>query len=113
MFWARMRWDRAAVFVHPSWADSFPYAVLEAMAMGLPIVATDVGGVGEAIEHDVTGVLVPPGDTGALGEAIVSLLLHPARAAAVGVAARARVRQRFTCDRMVDQTVDVYREVLA
>ena len=105
--------DRAAVFVHPSWADSFPYAVLEAMAMGLPIVATDVGGVGEAIEHDVSGVLVPPGDTGALGEAIVSLLLHPARAAAVGVAARARVRQRFTCDRMVDETVDVYREVLA
>ncbi len=47
------------IFVSPSWAESFPYSVLEAMAVGAPIVATDVGGVSEAIEDQVTGVWSP------------------------------------------------------
>jgi len=50
------------VFVHPSWAESFPYVILEAMSLARPIVASDVGGVGEALLDGESGVLVPPRD---------------------------------------------------
>jgi glycosyltransferase involved in cell wall biosynthesis len=102
----------AAVFVHPSWADSFPYSILEAMSLGLPIVASDVGGIGEAIEHGSSGVLARPRDAAGLGLAVSSLLADPDRAAALGTAARARVETCFTVDRMVEGILAVYRELL-
>ena len=101
---------RADVFVSASWAESFPYNVLEAMAAGVPIVATDVGGTAEAIEHDVTGLLVPPRDPGALGAAIIELLSNRERAARLAACARARQRSLFTVDRMIDRTLQVYAE---
>ncbi len=99
------------MFVHPSWAESFPYAILEAMALALPIVASDVGGIGEAITHGVSGLLVPPADATALAGAIASLLADPARAGRFGALARQEVERRFTVDRMVDGVLAVYDEV--
>ena len=89
----------ADLFMAPSWSESFPYANLEAMALGMPIVATDVGGVGEAIEHGVSGFLVPPRQTAPLVEAINLLLVEPARAAALGAAALRRLQYQILLSR--------------
>ena len=98
----------ADLFVSPSWSESFPYAVLEAMAVGLPTVATDVGGTGEAVADGVTGQLVPPRDAGELAIAIADLLSEEAMLRAMGEAARRRHLERFTVQRMVENTLAVY-----
>jgi glycosyltransferase involved in cell wall biosynthesis len=101
----------ADVFVQPGWSESFPYSLLEAMGMGMPIVATDVGGVGEAIEDQVTGRLVPPHDPEAIAAAVGDLLADRERAATLVAAARERMMTRFRLGRMVDETLAVYREL--
>ncbi len=68
-------------------SEGFPYVVIEAMASGLPVVATDVGGVAEAVGE--AGVLVPPRDSAAVAAACVRLLAHPDERRALGAAARA------------------------
>lgn len=99
------------VFVGPSWAESFPYSILEAMAARLPIVATDVGGVGEAIEDEVTGLLVPARDPSSLGAALARILADEDLAARLATAAWTRLRERFSLDRMIERTLVVYSEL--
>lgn len=101
----------ADVFVHPSMAESFPYVILEAMAAGCAIVASDVGGIGEAIVDGESGLLVPAGAAPALAQALIALLDDPRRRLHVGEAARRRVEQRFTREAMIDRLVDVYHEI--
>lgn len=100
------------LFVSASWAESFPYNILEAMAASLPVVATDVGGTSEAVVDGVTGTLVPPRDPHALAEAVSGLLDDPARRESLGLAGRARQLELFTLDRMIDETIDVYRALV-
>ncbi len=90
--------DLFAMISEPS---GCPNASLEAMAEGLAVVATDVGGAREQIAHGETGFLVGRGDAEALGDAIASLALQPERRAAVGAAAHARIRALFSVERMV------------
>ncbi len=99
------------VYVQPGWSESFPYSVLEAMSLAAPIVATDVGGVGEAIEDGVTGRLVASKDPSALARAALDLLANRQAARRLGAAARERMMSRFRLYQMVDGTLDVYREV--
>jgi glycosyltransferase involved in cell wall biosynthesis len=99
------------VFVSAGWSESFPYAILEAMSLARPIVATDVGGVGEAIEDGVTGRLVEPRSAAALAAGIADVLEDRRRAEALGEAARERMLARFTFDRMLAGTRSVYAEV--
>jgi glycosyltransferase involved in cell wall biosynthesis len=101
----------ADVFVSASWAESFPYNVLEAMAVGLPVVGTDVGGTAEAVAHGETGIVIPPRDPQALAGAIRALLDDPPRRRALGRAGRRRVEERFTLDRMLEGTIEAYRGV--
>ena len=96
------------LLVNPSWAESFPLSTLEAMQAGLPVVISDVGGAAEAIVNGESGVLVPPRDAAALAHAISGMLADPERVAAVGVAARERVQERFSLSRMIDGTAAVY-----
>jgi glycosyltransferase involved in cell wall biosynthesis len=99
------------VYVLPSSWEGLPIGVLEAMACGVPIVATDVGGTGEAVTPEV-GTLVPPADPAALADAIVAVAGDPARRAAMGAAARARHDAHFGLERMVARTAAVYDELV-
>src|SRR5207249_979596 len=90
------------LFVLPSRSEACPNAVLEAMAAGLPIVASGVGGIFELVVDDRTGLLVAPDDPPALCRRICELMAHPARASQLGAAARAEASSRYSFDRMVD-----------
>jgi glycosyltransferase involved in cell wall biosynthesis len=96
------------VFVQPSLTEATSNILLEAMAMALPIVATDVGGTPALIEHEVTGLLVPPGDSAAIAKAVIRLVETPELGARLGAAARSRVRARFGMGRMVTEVEAVY-----
>jgi glycosyltransferase involved in cell wall biosynthesis len=86
----------AWVFVHPSLHEALPMAVLEAAACGLPVVATDVGGVADVVEDGVTGLLVAPSDPVALADALERLLVAPDERRRYGRAARAKVAEQFS-----------------
>lgn len=96
------------LFVLPSLWEGMPYVVLEAMAAGVPIVATDVDGVREIITSDGEGVLVSPGNGRALGAAVIDLVGNDARRAELGARGAQVVRERFSLESMIDQTVSVY-----
>ncbi len=99
------------VYVQPSWAESFPYSMLEAMSLRKAIVATDVGGVGEAIVDGETGRLVAPRDPAAMAAALVALLGDPARADEMAAAAARAAQERFSRDRMVAEIASSYEQV--
>ena len=97
------------VYVQPSVNEGLPLSILEAMAAGKPIVATRVGGIVEQIEHEVTGLLVPPGSREALAQVILRLLEDKHLAERVGRQARSRVVDRFGLQRMVEAYDVLYR----
>ena len=98
--------------VLPSLSEGLPITLVEALALGTPVVATRVGGIPEVVEDDVSARLVPPGDPGALGAAIVELLGDGALAGRLGAAGRTLARERFSAGRMVRRTETLYRELL-
>jgi len=98
----------ADAFVLPSRSEAFPNGAIEAMAAGLPVVASRVGGLLDLIEEGRTGLLVPPDDPSALAAALESLIASPARAAALGAAARDEVTRRYSFDRMVRGFEDLF-----
>jgi glycosyltransferase involved in cell wall biosynthesis len=98
----------ADLFVLPSRSEAFPNGAIEAMAAGLPVIACATGGLLDLIEHDRTGILVPSGDVHALSGALRSLIEAPARADAIGDAAREFVHQRYAFERMVSSFEDLY-----
>jgi rhamnosyl/mannosyltransferase len=104
------------VFVLPAVArsEAFGIVLLQAMAAGLPVVTTELGtGTSWVTQHGRTGLVVPPGDAAALGEAVAALLADPERRAAMGAAGRLRVEAEFTEARMVERVMRVYTEVAA
>jgi glycosyltransferase involved in cell wall biosynthesis len=101
------------VFVLSSDWEGMSNALLEAMAAGLPVVATAVGGTPEVVVDGVTGLLVPPHDPISLAEAIVRLLDAPDLRRQMGQAGRERVKKRFTVERMVEQTQTLYEHILS
>ena len=101
------------LFVLPSLWEGLPMAVLEAMAAGLPVVATAVGGTPEVVVDGVTGLLVPPRDPHALAEAILRLLRDPDLRKRMGGAGRERVAAHFSVEQMVQRTEKLYEHLLA
>jgi glycosyltransferase involved in cell wall biosynthesis len=100
------------VLVLPSLSEALGLALLEAGALGVPVVATAVGGIPEVVEDGVTGILVPPGQPAAVADAVTRLLSDPAAARAMGEAARERVEREFTLERMVAGHLAVYESLL-
>lgn len=99
------------VFALPSYREGMPRALLEAMASGIPVVASDIRGCREEIEEDVTGLIVPPRDHERLGESISMLLDSRARASRMGEAARERVAELFDERRIVLHQVRLLEEL--
>jgi len=99
------------VFCLSSHMEGLGTSVLDAMAFGLPVVATAAGGIPEAVEDGVTGRVVPVRDPVALADALVEVLAHPARRRSMGEAGRRRFQERFTADRMVEETLRVFDEL--
>jgi glycosyltransferase involved in cell wall biosynthesis len=95
----------------PSLWEGLPNTLLEAMALGLPVVASSVDGVPEVIENGKTGVLVPPAAPAALAKALKDLAGDPDRRASLGAAAHASVMQKFTLTRMMDEYLAAYASV--
>jgi len=91
--------------------EGLALAVLEAMAAGLPVVATSVGGVPEAVVHEETGFLVPAGDSRLMAQAIVRLIVDPDLAQKMGLAGRKRVERFFDAKIMAEKTVAVYEDI--
>jgi glycosyltransferase involved in cell wall biosynthesis len=100
------------VFVLSSDYEGNPLSVLEAMAAGLPVISTAVGGVPELVQHGTTGLLVPAGDACSLAEAIAQLGCDPARRAAMGNAARQTARERFDVRVMSLAYATLYQQLL-
>ena len=99
------------LFCLSSHLEGLGTSLLDAMAFGRAVVATRAGGIPEAVEHGVTGVVVPVRDPALLAQALLDLLADPGRRRAMGDAGRRRFLERFTADRMVEDTLRVYAEL--
>jgi L-malate glycosyltransferase len=100
------------ILVMSSYTESFPNALLEAMAMGKPVVATNVGGIPELVEEGQTGFLVPPRDPEAIADRVLCLCRDSARRLQMGRAARARVESTFTVERVTAGLEGIYARSL-
>jgi glycosyltransferase involved in cell wall biosynthesis len=100
--------SEASIFALPSRSEAFPNGAIEAMAAGLPVVASAVGGLLDLIEHGRTGLLIEPGNPTALADALRQLLTNQTAAARIGEHARAHVQQRYSFERMVKAFEDLY-----
>lgn len=100
------------VSVLTSLEEGFPNAILESMASGVPVVATRVGGVPEAVEEGKTGFMVDPKDPAALADRVIRILSDEVHAREMGAYAREKVREQFTTGRMVRATEEVYLGLL-
>ncbi len=110
---ARSRFMRDVdVFVHPSFTEGTPNVVIEAMAHGLPVVATAVGGLPDFVTEDC-GILVPAGDAEALGEALKRVAGDAALRRSMGLAAREQYRRLFTSEAVTPLLTDFYGRVIA
>ncbi len=103
--------DEATVYVLPSYNEGLPMSVLEAMAHGLPVVSTPVGGIPEAVRDGEEGFLVPPGDVQLLADRLDRLLADPDLRARMGKAARARAVSHFGVAGVVEQWIALYDEL--
>lgn len=101
----------ARMVVLPSREENFSLAVLSAMAVGVPVIGTDVGGTPEIIDHQKTGLLVAPDHPAALARAITVLNDHPDRALRLGRAGRSHVRSHLTWDRVAEAFEALYRQL--
>jgi glycosyltransferase involved in cell wall biosynthesis len=104
--------ENAAIVVVPSMGEGFGMVALEAMERARPVIAADIGGLGELVEEGVTGLLVPPGEADPLARAIVQLAGNLPRAAEMGEAGRRRALEQFLQERCTDRTELLYRDKL-
>ena len=102
----------AHLFVLPSLHESSPNALIEAMAVGLPCIASSVGGVLDLIDHQENGLLIPPRANGALAEAINDILTNQELAVSLGRNARRKIEEMFDNDRSIQQLEAVYQDCL-
>lgn len=106
-------YQAANIYVHAAKADTFPNTILEALACGTPVVATNIGGIPEQIDNGITGFLVPPGNAEAMASSIKTLLDSPSLQQQMGEQAEQMARQRFDAVRMVNEYLGWYHDILS
>ncbi|CUS77491.1 Glycosyltransferase involved in cell wall bisynthesis [Candidatus Kryptonium thompsonii] len=104
--------SKTDIFVLPSRWEGLPLTIIEAMMAGLPVVASNVGGVPELVEDGVNGFLVPPGDIVKFTKALQTLIENETLRKEMGEAGRAKAMKNFSLDKMLSKTVEVYYELL-
>jgi len=102
----------ASIFVLSSLREGFPISILEAMRAGLPVVASRVGGIPEAVVEGETGFLFEPGDELSLRSRLAELIANPALCLQMGQAGQKRFQDKFTLDQMVEQTASIYKKLV-
>lgn len=100
------------ILVMPSLLEGFPMVTLEGMAMAKPIIASDIDGIREQIDHNENGILVPPKEPDALAKAIIFLLKDRERARELGLSAQKKAEEKFSVEKMISETERVYKEIL-
>jgi glycosyltransferase involved in cell wall biosynthesis len=108
----RFLYPLATAFVLPSYSESFPMTVLEAMSSQRPVIATDVGGIPEMIDSGRNGLLFRPGDPDDLSASLLKVLEDRRFASRLGESARAKVQEEFSCSKMASSTAEMYRRIL-
>jgi len=101
------------IFVLPSLQQGLGTIMLEAMALGRPVIATRVGGAYSVVHDHTTGLLVPPSNSGELADRMVELLGDPSKARTIGQAAREMVATEYSLDGMISRTAELYRDALS
>jgi glycosyltransferase involved in cell wall biosynthesis len=101
----------ADLMIAPTYYEDFPIRILESLASGVPVVASDVGGIHEVVATGRTGTLVPPGDPDALANAIVELLQDDAQRVRLGANGRQRILEEFSWQKAGARTLDLYRQI--
>jgi len=102
----------ADIVVMSSIQEGLGTAIIDALALAKPVVATDAGGIPEIIENGVTGTLVPPADPQALADGIIKYLTDPKQAEQIGIRGQKKVSEHFCVDTMVEKNIDVYTQLL-
>lgn len=100
------------LFVYPAYAEAFGLVLIEAMAMGLPVISSDCDGVPEIVVDGKTGILVPPRNSGALTEAVLRMLKDSQKMRAYGRAGRVRVLGVYDFEKVVSRTEELYRDLI-
>lgn len=108
---AILKWAKLGVLCSEN--EGLPNSIVEYMCAGLPVVATDVGGISEVVENNQTGFLVPFGDVKQLSDAILFFLQNPDVSKAYGLAGRKRIEAYFTLEGMVNNMENLYKEILS
>jgi glycosyltransferase involved in cell wall biosynthesis len=103
---------RCAVLVLPSYQETAPMVIIEAMAAGVPVIATNVGGIRYQVKDEDTGFLIAPGDVNALSERLIALLASRSLRESFGTAARSFASEDYRADKVAAKTIDVYRQML-
>ncbi len=100
------------LFVLPSLSEGFPTTVLEAMASGLPVIVTSVGGIPEIVRHMKTGILVKPNDVDELAEAMIMLINDKAKSRELAINARSLVEEKYTWEKTAKYVLELYQRIL-
>ncbi|MEX2123308.1 MAG: glycosyltransferase family 4 protein [Woeseia sp.] len=103
----------AAVLALPSYQETAPMVIVEAMAAGVPVVATDIGGVAYLVRNGKTGFLIPSGDVNTLSERLITLLSDESLRQSFGTEARSLATEEYRADSVARKTIDVYRQILS
>jgi glycosyltransferase involved in cell wall biosynthesis len=101
-----------AIVIPSIWEEAFPYSALEAMSVGRPIVASNIGGLPELVQHKVNGLLYQPGDCDALSSALTELASDRENASRLGIQGQVIQRREYTIERMADRIEAVYNELV-
>jgi glycosyltransferase involved in cell wall biosynthesis len=104
--------EKASLLVVPSRIEAFGMVAIEAMSLGLPVVACRTGGLQEIVAHRETGLLVPPGDSAQMANAMIQILSNPSLAKRMGQAGKSRVQELFTTNKMTASFADFYDTLL-